>query len=222
MAPARDGAFGEEVMLLVPAFVNNGGGLHWSKVTASSLIGLDPFAKVVEGEGEPERTGACIHIGVRRVKKDAKALFHAHPPYITALSCLADPTLEQISQNSARFKDRVAYDNEYNGAASEIEEGERLAKVMGDKDILIMCNHGVLVAADTAHAAFDEIYYLERACMTQVLAMGAVGRDKLNMLTEEVAEMTKKYIVDEMDKYAWKHFSAYWNKYTEEGSDVFE
>lgn len=219
MAPAKEG--GGEVMLLVPAFLNNGGGLHWSKVTASYLIGLDESAKIVEGEGEPELTAACIHLGVRRVKKQAKVLMHVHPPFTTALGCLKDPTLEICSQNSARFLGRVAYDNEYNGAASELEEGERLGAKMGDKDVLIMCNHGVLIAADNVHTAFDEVYYLERAVQHQLLAQAAHGKDSLNMLKKEVAEITQKYIVGDMDKYAWKHFSAYWNKYMDEDSDVF-
>ena len=61
-----------QVMLLVPAFLNEGGGLSWSKVTASSRIGLDKNAEVVEGSGEPELTAACIHLGVRRVRPGAK------------------------------------------------------------------------------------------------------------------------------------------------------
>lgn len=219
MAPAKEG--GGEVMLLVPAFLNNGGGLHWSKVTASCLIGLDESAKIVEGEGEPELTAACIHLGVRRVKKQAKVLMHVHPPWMSAMGCLQDPTLKMCHQNSARFLGRVAYDDEYNGAATELEEGERLGNKMGDKDVLIMCNHGALIAADNVHTAFDEIYYLERACQIQLLAQAAAGKDSLNIIKKEVAEITQKYIVRDLDKYAWKHFSAYWNKYVEEDSDVF-
>ena len=42
-----------------------------------------------------------------------------------------------------------------------IEEGERLGKVLGDKDILFMCHHGTLVVADSIHVAFDEVWTLE-------------------------------------------------------------
>ena len=51
---------------------------------------------------------------------------------------------------------RCAWDTGYQ-PATEIEEGERLGRVLGDKDILFMCHHGTLVVADTVHVAFDEV-----------------------------------------------------------------
>lgn len=49
-----------------------GGGIDWSQVSASCLLGLDTEGRVMEGQGEPELSGACIHLGVRRVRPDAK------------------------------------------------------------------------------------------------------------------------------------------------------
>ena len=81
---------------------------------------------------------------------------HTHTPYATAIGCLEDPSLIMTHQNSCRFLGRCAWDNGYQ-PATEIEEGERLGKVLGDKDILFMCHHGTLVVADTVHVAFDEV-----------------------------------------------------------------
>ena len=102
-----------------------------------------------------------------------------------------------------------------------------------------MCHHGTLVVADSVHAAFDEVgvqlwkfgsnmffkvYYLERACMTQLLAMGAAGRDAIKEMPEAVQVATKEAAVvgDTLDKYAAKHFYAKWNKYRALQSDVFD
>ena len=73
------------------------------------------------------------------------------------------------------------------------------------------------------HVAFDEVYYLERACMTQLLAMASAGRDNLNWMPRDVQEATKKTALDgdTLDKYAAKHFYAKWNLYKALGSDVF-
>ena len=72
--------------------------------------------------------------------------------------------------------------------------------------------------------AFDEVYYLERACMTQMLAMAAAGRENLKKMPEDVQEATKQTAVagDTMDTYAAKHFYAKWNLYKEKESDVFQ
>ena len=71
-------------------------------------------------------------------------------------------------QNSCRFYNCIAYDRDYSGLSHDDEEGMRTGRQLGDKSVLFMCNHGVLVVAETAAKAFDDIYYLERACMTQV------------------------------------------------------
>ena len=54
-------------------------------------------------------------------------------------------------------------------------------QVMGDKDVLFMCHHGTLIVAENIHIAFDDLYYLERACMTQLMAMGAAGREAIKV-----------------------------------------
>ena len=71
-------------------------------------------------------------------------------------------------QNSCYFYNRIAYDRDYSGLSLDDEEGMRTGKQLGDKSVLFMCNHGVLVVAETAARAFDDVYYLERASMTQV------------------------------------------------------
>merc|ERR1711971_789448 len=160
MAPARADP-DSEVMLIAPGFVPEGGGIDWSNVTASSLLGLEPAAAVVEGQGVPELSGAVIHLGVRRARPAARVVMHTHTPYATA---------------------------------TELEEGERLGKVMGDKDVLFMCHHGTLIVAENIHIAFDDLYYLERACMTQLMAMGAAGREALKEMPLEVQKATSESI----------------------------
>lgn len=221
MAPSASGADLDPVMLIAPGHLPEGGGIDWSLVTASCILGLDTGGRVMEGQGEPELSGACIHLGVRRARPDAKVVMHTHTPYATALACLEDPSLVMTHQNSCRFLDRCAYDTGYQ-PATMIEEGERLGKVLGDKDILFMCHHGTLVVADSIHVAFDEVYYLERACMTQLLAMGAAGKEALKVMPTAVQEATKATAVgDNLDTYAAKHFYAKWNMYRARNSDVF-
>ena len=70
-----------------------------------------------------------------------------HPPYATALASLADPEIKPIDQNTARFFNRVAIDIDYGGMANTDDEGERLAPLLGNRSIMMMGNHGVLICA---------------------------------------------------------------------------
>ena len=72
-------------------------------------------------------------------------------------------------QTHCRFYNDFAYDPIYEGAATSCKEGERLAKLIGNKSVLFMGNHGVLFTGPTAAIAFDNSYFMERACMMQVL-----------------------------------------------------
>ena len=128
-----------------------------------------------------------------------------HPPYGTALAALADPTLKPIDQNTARFHNRVAIDRDFGGIADFAEEGERLVRALGRHRYMIMGNHGVLVTGATVAQAFDDLYYLERAARTLVLAY-STGQP-LSVMGEELAEKTARGW-DAYQDDAFAHFAA--------------
>jgi len=227
MAPCRDSS-SEETMLVIPGHLPNGGASqHWAEVTASSLIGVDGEGNVIEPGnvgGYPELSAKCIHLGIRKIRPNAKVIMHTHSDYVTALSCLKDPHILPIHQSSMRFVERVAYYQQYD-VPDVIDEGKKLGEALEDKDILIMGQHGVLVVAPTVHQAFDEIYYLERACKIQLLASQAVGGDKekLSLMTDEglYKSVTSSYTDEVIDTYSKRHFYSYWDMYLRNEPDVF-
>jgi ribulose-5-phosphate 4-epimerase/fuculose-1-phosphate aldolase len=162
-------------------------GLLWSEVKASDLLELDFNGTVVAGRGLVEDTALYIHLSVHRLLPQTRCVFHTHMPYATAVSMLDDPRLEMAAQNALAFHDDIAY-ADYNGLALDHGEGERLARALGDKSVLMLRNHGVLVTARSAAQAFERLYFLERACQAQVLAL-STGR-KLRILPEAVVQAT--------------------------------
>jgi ribulose-5-phosphate 4-epimerase/fuculose-1-phosphate aldolase len=182
-------------------FLLNPFGIHWSRVCASDIITVDEHAP----DNEAEITALCIHRAVHKRHPRGAVVLHAHMPYATALTCTTDPRLRPIHQNSLRFYQDVAYDNEYNGLAETFEEGERIAEAMNDKSVLFMANHGVMVASPTMAEAFDKLYYLERACEVQVLAL-STGQELVE-LDAELAQRTKADF-DQGSHYHQAHFEA--------------
>jgi ribulose-5-phosphate 4-epimerase/fuculose-1-phosphate aldolase len=161
-------------------------GLLWSEVKASDLLELDFTGQVVAGSGLVEDTALYIHLSAHRVLR-AQCVLHTHMPHATALSMLEDPRLEMASQNAAGFHDDIAY-VEYQGLALDYSEGERLARALGGKSVLVLRNHGVLVTGQSAAQAFEKLYFFERACQAQMLAL-ATGRP-LQLLPEAVVRAT--------------------------------
>ncbi len=186
-------------------FLVNPFGIHWSQITASDLLLVDNAGTVLEGTGELETTAFCIHSRIHMRHPKAACVLHTHMPYATTLTTLEDTPLEPISQNALRYYNDVAYDPNYNGIAGEVEEGDRMAEAMGDKRVLFLANHGIIVVENSIAKAFEDLYYLERACQVQVLAH-STGRP-LKRVTDNIAAttFTKPEVALE---YAEAHFSA--------------
>jgi ribulose-5-phosphate 4-epimerase/fuculose-1-phosphate aldolase len=170
-------------------FLMNPKWMHFSRVRASDLRLHDANDReALKGPDAPDITAWCIHGAMHARLPHARCILHVHPPYATALASLADPEIKPIDQNSARYYNRVAYDLGYEGMADNDAEGARLAAALGNRSTMMMGNHGVLIAGATVADAFDNLYYLERACRNLVLAY-STGQ-KLNVMPNHVAEKT--------------------------------
>jgi ribulose-5-phosphate 4-epimerase/fuculose-1-phosphate aldolase len=187
-------------------FLLNRYGLHWSEVSASNLLALDADGKLLEGEGEFEKTAFYIHSRIHLTHPRATCVLHTHMPHATALTLLEGARLEMVEQNALRFHDDIAYDDTYNGLVVDNAEGDRLARVLGSKRVLFLANHGVIVVGPSVAEAFDLMYYLERACRLQVLARSMGG--KLRAVRPEVVREACRMMRADAPQYADAHFSA--------------
>ena len=162
---------------------------HFSRIRASDLLLLDAAdAATMDRPDAPDPSAWCIHGALHAMLPHARCVLHVHPKYATTLASLADPTILPIDQNTARFYRRVAIDLDFGGVADNAAEGRRIAAALGNHRRMILGNHGVLVVAPTVAEAYDDLFYLERACQTLVLAY-ATGQ-KLNVMPHDLAERT--------------------------------
>jgi ribulose-5-phosphate 4-epimerase/fuculose-1-phosphate aldolase len=139
------------------------------------VVLVDAAGNVLAGRHPVEPTAMFIHAAIHRIARQPCVL-HTHMPHATALTLTADRTLDPtLSQTAMRFHGRVAVDRHYNGLALDATEGERIATAMQGADIAFLANHGVVVCGPQLSHAYDDLYYLERACQAQVLAL-STGR----------------------------------------------
>jgi ribulose-5-phosphate 4-epimerase/fuculose-1-phosphate aldolase len=154
-------------------FLINPRGLHWSEIHADDIVMIDSDGNKLAGRHEVEPTAMFIHAGVHRVAGKA-CVMHTHMPYATALASTRGVPFETaLTQNSMNFHGRVAVEANYNGLALDMSEGERIAKAMNGADVVFLANHGVLVCGDRIDYTYNDLYYLERACMVQMIAAGS-------------------------------------------------
>ncbi|MGO7540027.1 class II aldolase/adducin family protein [Rhizobium ruizarguesonis] len=164
---------------------------HFATIKASDLLLLDADdPNVMNGPTPPDPSAWTVHGTLHRMLPEARVILHCHSPYAVALSCLKDPTMLPLDNNTARFFGRIGYDLEFGGIADAEEEGVRLAQMMEGKSVLVMGNHGVSIAGPTVADAFEDLYFFEKAAQTVILALST--GTPLAVLPDDVAEATAK------------------------------
>jgi ribulose-5-phosphate 4-epimerase/fuculose-1-phosphate aldolase len=165
-------------------------GVHWREMQPDDLVLLDADGRQIDGRHPVEPTAFFIHGAIHHQVPQAACVLHTHMPHATALTMIEGGRLAMAHQNALRFHEAIAYEDDYNGLALDTAEGERIARRMGQARVLFLANHGVIVTGPSVAWAFDDLYFLERACMLQVLAM-STGRP-LKSIAPHVAVRTAR------------------------------
>ena len=167
-------------------FLINAFGLLWDEISASTLVKVTLDGEVVldpTGSGI-NRAGYVIHSAVHRARPDLTCVMHTHTAAGIAVSA-QEQGLLPLSQHAMRFTNNIGY-HDYEGLALELDEQARLTRDLGSHKVMILRNHGLLACGESVAEAFDLMYYLERACQSQVNAMA--GGAKLRLPPPAVAE----------------------------------
>jgi ribulose-5-phosphate 4-epimerase/fuculose-1-phosphate aldolase len=151
-------------------FLLNPRGILWSKLLSDDIVMVDREGAVLAGRHQVEPTAMYIHAAVHLHCRKAVVL-HSHMPFATSLALTKQGRLDTtLSQTAMRFHGKITSDKNYNGLALSAQEGERIAKSINTANVGFLANHGVIVCADRIDYAFDDLYYLERACELEVRA----------------------------------------------------
>ena len=155
-------------------FLINPFGLMYREVTASNLVRIDTEGRVLGGAPHPVNpAGFIVHRAVHMARPDAHCVMHTHTTAGLAVACQEEGLLP-ISFPAVFFTDRLAY-HDFEGITLDADECRRLAGNLGDRNVMILRNHGLLTCGPTVGDAFSELYQLQRACEVQVAAL-AGGR----------------------------------------------
>ena len=157
-------------------FLINPYGMLFDEITASSLVKIDlDGKKVEESPYEVNPAGFNIHSAIHAAREDAKCVLHIHSLDGIAVSAQPDGVLP-ISQQSIFVLASLAY-HHYEGVALNEEERPRLVRDLGDKNFLMLRNHGLLNVADNIPDAFLFMYLFQATCKIQIRAQA--GGSKL-------------------------------------------
>ena len=156
-------------------FLINPFGLMFHEVTASNLIKIDTDGNKLSDSPHPVlRAGFIVHRSVHMSRPDIGAVMHNHTIAGVAVSCQADGLLP-INLGSMGLSNSIAY-HDVEGISLERDESDRIAADLGDRQVMILRNHGLLVCGRTVAEAFALLFSLERCCQIQIAAQSGGAR----------------------------------------------
>ena len=155
-------------------FLINPYGLMFDEITASSLVKIDLDGNKIEESPFPVNpAGFTIHSAIHAVRHDAHCVIHVHSLNGVAVSAQKNGVLP-LSQQSIFILASLAYHG-YEGVALNQDEKPRLVADLGNKNYLMLRNHGLLTVGKTIADAFQAMYFFEAACTIQIRAQSGGG-----------------------------------------------
>ncbi|GAK62268.1 class II aldolase/adducin domain containing protein [Moesziomyces antarcticus] len=201
-------------------------GVPFRFMTVSDLLLIGPDGSIVDG-GRPERmiynqAAFAIHHAIHTARPDLDAACHSHSMYGKAFSTLGR-NIEITTQDSCAFYKQCALYENFGGVVLADEEGNNIAKALGDKNrALVLQNHGILSAGTSIEAAVGYFIMLEKHCQVMLLSEPAAAArgTKPIVIGHEEAEFTRRQVgsdqalafqasvyfdtIARLDKGAWK------------------
>jgi ribulose-5-phosphate 4-epimerase/fuculose-1-phosphate aldolase len=168
-------------------FLLNPYNLMFEEVTASSLIKVDVSGNPVDPTPFiTNPAGFTIHSAIHMAREDAHAVMHVHTPAGQAVSAHSEGLLP-LTQTAMLVRGDLAFHN-YEGVAVDLSERERLVADLDGRNLMLLRNHGTLAVGKNVGECFVRLYFLERACQAQIMALSA--GDEINNPPQGSPEIT--------------------------------
>ena len=187
-----------------PRFLLNPYGMLFEEITASSLLTIDVEGnQLTESPYTYNRAGFTIHSAVHMHRQDAEYVIHLHTDYGVAVSC-QKAGLKPINQTAIAIHADLAY-HDYEGVATNLAERERLVSDLGQKNAMILRNHGTMACGPNAGGAWQAIFRLERACKYQILAESSGA--EINPLSDNIIrsrqDISSTSVLEKRGEFIW-------------------
>jgi ribulose-5-phosphate 4-epimerase/fuculose-1-phosphate aldolase len=190
-------------------FLINPFGLRFDEVTASNLVKIDADANIVEPSEHPVNpAGFFIHSAIHQARADAHCVMHTHTTAGMALAAVETEVLPVDFAGSAAYG-RVGY-HDFAGVHADESDSAALVASLGERNYLVLRNHGLLTCGETIARAFQRLYWLETACRVQTTAHamnvplrrvpGEVARRHAQVLDGDDGELTLAAMLRLMEK----------------------
>ena len=191
-------------------------GVHFSQISVSDLILVNHDGKVIQGDKDVNVAAFAIHSRLHAARPDVNAAAHSHSIYGRTFSPLGKP-LDPISQDACAFYETQAIYKDFFGVVEEVDEGDEIAKTLGDNKVIILQNHGILTTGPSVDIALWFYMSMERCCQAQLMAEAA--GDPI-IISHDTAIKTRGFIANDIA--AWASYQPAFDMIVKKEPDLLD
>ncbi len=191
-------------------------GVHFSQIKISDLLLVNHDGDVVQGDRPVNVAAFAIHSALHRARPDVNSAAHSHSLHGRTFSALGK-ILDPINQDACAFYERQSIFEDFSGVVEEVEEGEKIANALDDKQVIILKNHGILTTGSSVDIALWYFLSMEKCCKSQLLAEAA-GVPAL--IPHDMAVKTRNFIANEVA--LWASFQPLFDMMIEKEPDLLD
>jgi L-fuculose-phosphate aldolase len=149
-------------------------GIGLEEVTEDDLVLIDFDGNKISGKRK-RHNEFPIHSEVYRANSEIRCVIHTHPVYSTIIASSEHRLLPLTNMSCAFYPPAVEKFEESSDLIVTPAQGAAVAKLLGEHKVVLLRNHGIVVAAGSVEEACVRGVLLEHSAKTQVTAasMGA-------------------------------------------------
>jgi ribulose-5-phosphate 4-epimerase/fuculose-1-phosphate aldolase len=168
-------------------------GLNYLEITPENLLKVGVDGRLIEPANYPANpAGFALHGAIHETRSDIGCVAHTHTTAVSAVA-MKRAGFDHNNFYGAQFFGRVGY-HDFEGITLYADERSRMIASLGDKNVLVLRNHGVAVCERDIPTTFSLLWVVQRAAEIQCQA-GMIGGDDVALSTA-VQERCRDAVAD--------------------------
>ena len=148
--------------------------------TVEDIIHHDLDGNKLQGD-KPFNGEQPLHLAIYQARSDVRCIIHYHPPAVIALSVVGKEVDPVCNEGAYFYEGTPIYDD--SSLLITMEKGHAVAKVLGDKNTVLLRGHGAIVVGDMMEKVCRLAVSLEKTAHIQLMAE-TMGTPKLHSVEE--------------------------------------
>lgn len=166
-------------------------GMDYKKIEAEDIVVFDQEGERVEGERTPS-IEFPMHFQIYQAREDVNAVVHTHSIFSSAFA-ITETDIPPVSEDFVQIVGETVKCSDYDLPGTE-ELGKNVVEALGDRNAVLLTNHGALYVGSDMDAAYKVCDVVEKTARMYLLSK-SLGEARL--ISSEDIKVMQEFAANE-------------------------